>query len=250
MISPRYGGRARARTGHAWIGALSASLLVSVLTACGPGSDGSAPTRSVAAEDPSAAAVSAAAAASSSEAAASEAAASAKAEAEASASAQAEREEEERAKKEREKAEKERKEREEAERKEAEAARAKELLDPANYEEIDRRAWARLVRDPDSYVGDKYVIYGYVTQFDSATGVDTFRADTDAIWFERRYDYDHNTMVLAEDADLINEVLEGDVVKMHVQIAGAYTYDTQIGGSTTAPVVLVNIIEILSSSLD
>lgn len=248
MISPSTSRRTRAKTRRTWTSTLSAALLVSFLTACGTAGDAADPTTigSSAVEasaDEAAAEESAAAAAASSEAAASEAAkASAEAEAQASASAEAQREKE-REKKEREK-------KEEAERKKAEAALEKERLDPATYEEIDRRAWAQVVRDPDAFVGDKYVIYGYVTQFDSATGIDTFRADTDAVWFEDWYDYDHNTLVTAADSDVIKEVLKGDVVKMHVQVGGSFTYDTQIGGSTTVPVVLVNIIEILSSSLD
>jgi hypothetical protein len=34
------------------------------------------------------------------------------------------------------------------------------------------------VQQPDAYAGKKYIIYGQVTQLDSATGDDTFRADT------------------------------------------------------------------------
>lgn len=193
--------------------------------------------------------------------AASASSAAAQAEAEASASAQKEREESERkAEEERERLEaeeeRERKriEAEEKEREEAEAAVEAALeeqrLDPSNYDDIDRRAWAKVVRDPDSYAGDMYVIYGYVTQFDSATGTDTFRANTDAVMLADWYDYDHNTLVGAPDEKLIADVLNGDVVKMHIEVIGSFSYDTQIGGNTSVPLVAVNIIEIVSSSVD
>ena len=43
---------------------------------------------------------------------------------------------------------------------------------------VSKRQWAKIVKKPDSYKGDKYIIYGQVTQFDSATGDDNFLADT------------------------------------------------------------------------
>jgi hypothetical protein len=43
---------------------------------------------------------------------------------------------------------------------------------------VSKRQWAKIVEKPTSYKGDKYIIYGQVTQFDSATGDDNFLADT------------------------------------------------------------------------
>jgi hypothetical protein len=43
---------------------------------------------------------------------------------------------------------------------------------------LRKRQWAEVVKSPDAYEGKQYVIYGQVTQFDSATEADTFRADT------------------------------------------------------------------------
>jgi hypothetical protein len=43
---------------------------------------------------------------------------------------------------------------------------------------VSKRQWAKIVKKPDAYAGQRYIIYGQVTQLDSATGDDTFRADT------------------------------------------------------------------------
>jgi hypothetical protein len=43
---------------------------------------------------------------------------------------------------------------------------------------VTKRGWAKIVKNPDRYAGERYIIYGQVTQFDSATGDEGFRADT------------------------------------------------------------------------
>ena len=43
---------------------------------------------------------------------------------------------------------------------------------------VTKREWAKVVKNPDRYAGERYIIYGQVTQFDSATGDEGFRADT------------------------------------------------------------------------
>ncbi|WP_128970276.1 hypothetical protein [Rhodococcus opacus] len=67
---------------------------------------------------------------------------------------------------------------------EAERQRQAEVLaakmDRGTYEQIGDRDFALLAKDPDAHKGRKLVIYGVVTQFDSATGKTTFRAETGA----------------------------------------------------------------------
>jgi hypothetical protein len=100
-----------------------------------------------------------------------------------------------------------------------------------------------MVKNPDSWAGRKIVVYGVVTQFDSATGSTAFRADTGPSPMTDPYDYDHNTFITAHASGMVADVVEEDMVTMFVEVQGAYTYDTQIGGSTTVPALLVNIIE-------
>jgi hypothetical protein len=136
----------------------------------------------------------------------------------------------------------------EAKKKAAEAKRRAALKDPKSYAAIKPRDFALLVKSPDKHIGKKYVIYGHVTQFDSATGDDTFRADTAATRQSEWYDYDVNTLVCAEDAALLDDVVQDDLVTMYVEVLGSFSYDTQIGGSTTVPHFQVRIIKVTGST--
>jgi hypothetical protein len=129
------------------------------------------------------------------------------------------------------------------------AAAAKALRSPTTYKALSKRALAKVLRDPDAYKGKKYLLYAEVTQFDSATGVDAFRADV-AHADIRDYGYwigGDNAIVNAGVADL-SDVVQGDVVKMYVEVVGSMSYDTQIGGSTTVPQFEVNIIKVVGQS--
>jgi hypothetical protein len=100
-----------------------------------------------------------------------------------------------------------------------------------------------MAKDPDNWVGRRIIVYGVVTQFDAATGPSTFRADTGPTPEENPYDFDQNTFVTAHDSQMVSDIVEKDTVTMYAEVRGAITYDTQIGGSTTVPSLLVNIIE-------
>ena len=133
-----------------------------------------------------------------------------------------------------------------------ERARAAETarLDPSSYEVISPRDYAVLVKNPDAARGRKLVVYGYVTQFDAATGTAGFRANTAAAPSSAWYDYDVNSIVNAPagQSNILTNVVEGDLVTMNVEVVGAYSYDTQIGGNTTAPQFQVNIITVTGST--
>ncbi|MCK6210050.1 hypothetical protein KZX45_05780 [Georgenia sp. EYE_87] len=134
---------------------------------------------------------------------------------------------------------------EEAQRKaEEEAAAEAARLDPGTYAAISDRDWALVERDPDSHAGKKYVLYGYVTQFDSNTGPSTFRANTGGEAKSDWYDYDVNTIVSAEDPSILANVVTDDMVKMYVEVVSSFSYDTTMGGSMTVPLVQVNVIEV------
>ncbi|MFF0284508.1 DUF2510 domain-containing protein [Rhodococcus aetherivorans] len=123
----------------------------------------------------------------------------------------------------------------------AEAAR----LDPNTYEWISERDFALIAKNPSTAVGRKIVLFGRVYQFDSATGTGAFLAYTEPVQGNSKYDYDQNTWVNAHDPTILEPVVEDDIVKMYVEVKGAYSYDTQIGGNTTVPEVTVNIIEVV-----
>lgn len=130
-------------------------------------------------------------------------------------------------------------------------AKAKAVKNPKSYKAISKRALAKVMRNPDAYAGKKYIVYGEVTQFDSATGEDTFRADV-AYADIRKDNYGYwsegeNSFITAGAADLSDIVAE-DVVKMYVEVTGSFSYDTTMGGTMTVPQFTVNIIKRIGTS--
>ncbi|WP_156656479.1 hypothetical protein [Mycobacterium sp. 852002-51152_SCH6134967] len=116
-------------------------------------------------------------------------------------------------------------------------------LDRSTYATVTQREFALMAKDPDAWAGQKIVVYGVITQFDSATGATSFRADTGPAPGTNAYDYDQNTFVTAHDADMVANFVQKDRVTLYVEVQGAMTYETQIGGSTTVPSLMANIIE-------
>jgi hypothetical protein len=130
----------------------------------------------------------------------------------------------------------------------AEKAAEKTRKNPSSYKTIGARDYALLVKDPDAHIGEKYVVYGYVTQLDSATGTDTFRANTGSSTQSDWYNYDQNTVATAADPGDFANVVNDDLVTLYVEVVGALSYDTQIGGNTTVPNLKVNIIKVTGST--
>ena len=116
--------------------------------------------------------------------------------------------------------------------------------DLSTFRSVNAREYALIVKNPEAHVGEKIIIYGVVTQFDSATGSMSFRADTSAQRKRAWYNYDTNTIVDAPNPEFLSDVVIDDLVTMQVEVLGATSYDTQIGGNTTAPKMCVRGIEV------
>ena len=99
---------------------------------------------------------------------------------------------------------------------------------------IDAREWQVIAKDPDAHEGEHILVYGYVTQFDAATGTDTFRANVDGVEHsgdEYAYlDYEINTM-LRGDPTALQDIVSGGLFTAQVTVGGSVSYDTQIGGA-------------------
>ena len=102
------------------------------------------------------------------------------------------------------------------------------------YATLSNRAWAKLVKSPDTYTGKGYVIWGCIFQFDAATGAEGFLAQAAnkklSYWFT-----DGENASFTGDAAKLADFVEDDVVYMKVVSEGSYSYDTQAGGNTTVP---------------
>ncbi|RII42699.1 hypothetical protein DWB68_06015 [Galactobacter valiniphilus] len=107
----------------------------------------------------------------------------------------------------------------------------------------------KLVKKPDSSKGKSFVLYGQVTQFDAATGECVFRANVSESRQSSKYNYEHNSMLVAGDTEsdcsILDDVVTDDIVKVHATSMGSYSYDTQIGGNTTVPMFYVDKITVL-----
>jgi hypothetical protein len=105
---------------------------------------------------------------------------------------------------------------------------------PVSYATLTSRNWALLVKAPDNYKGDNYKIWGCITQFDAATGDNSFRAQ--ASYHVESYWYTNGAnSVFSGDATALADYVQNDVVQMDVVVLGSITYDTSIGGKMTVP---------------
>lgn len=117
-------------------------------------------------------------------------------------------------------------------------------LQPAR--KITSREWQLIAKDPDGHTGERLIVYGEVVQFDATTGGNGFRANVDGAEHKPKYgyaDYKTNTILHSEDASLLANVVENDLFKAEVTVAGAKSYETTMGGTLTAPQLTVTKIE-------
>jgi hypothetical protein len=112
----------------------------------------------------------------------------------------------------------------------------KETAKPKTDEAVHvmRRQWAKVVKSPDAYEGRQYAIYGQVTEFDSATEADTFRADTahkTQLMTAHRDTTDDGifdgkaALLTGDEADL-SDLVEDDVFRATVTVIGSSDKET------------------------
>jgi hypothetical protein len=111
---------------------------------------------------------------------------------------------------------------------------------PGSYASLSSRAWAKLVKSPDSYLGNGYKVWACITQFDAATGLDSFRGQA-SFRKESLYNWYSNASnaFFSGDATQLADFVSDDVVSMSVMSLGSFSYDTQNGGNTTVPLFQV-----------
>jgi hypothetical protein len=117
--------------------------------------------------------------------------------------------------------------------------------EPVQAVHVSKRRWAKIVKKPESYKGDRYIIYGQVTQFDSATGDDNFLADTAHRNIMSYGFFDGDNALLTGSAEQLDDLVEDDVFRASVTVLGKIDYDTQIGGNTTVPLLEVNSLKVI-----
>ena len=105
---------------------------------------------------------------------------------------------------------------------------------PISYKQLTAREWDLLVKTPDDYTGNGYIVWGCITQFDAATGEAAFLA-TSAEGPREYWSTDSDQAYFVGEPDLLRPFVEDDVISMTVISQGSYSFDTQDGGNTTVP---------------
>ena len=114
-----------------------------------------------------------------------------------------------------------------------------EDLDPSTYQALSPRDFALWVKNPDANTGRKIVLYGVVTQFDTGTGQDSFRANAGA----EAGDYAEGTIFYARDPSILSQVVAQDAVTIWCQGNGTETYKSTNNVEVTLPKFWINIIK-------
>lgn len=119
-------------------------------------------------------------------------------------------------------------------------AKKQVLIDSATF--VSERELALVVKDPSSNKGKIFKIWGTISQFDSATGTDAFRAQVSSqhqsYWYS-----DGESVVMTGDSSKLKDFVEDDVFLATVEVANPITYDNVMGGGITAPVFIIHKIE-------
>ncbi|WP_306913355.1 MULTISPECIES: DUF2510 domain-containing protein [unclassified Arthrobacter] len=120
-----------------------------------------------------------------------------------------------------------------------------------DYKEMPERDLAVLVKDPESHKGEMVVLHARVTQFDTATGGCSFRAEAAHVRPEDTFGYNHNSFFVGGaggvSCDQLKSYVDKDEVKVLATVKGLVEYKTMMGGQTAAPEFRVDQIERLAS---
>jgi hypothetical protein len=118
---------------------------------------------------------------------------------------------------------------------------------PIPYKTLSKRAWQRLIKAPDRYSGKRYRMWACITQFDAATGEDSFRGQ--ASYKKQPYWYsDGDNALFTGNANRLDSFVQDDIVWLQVESLGSFSYGTQIGGNTTVPLFSVDRIKRVKGS--
>ena len=125
---------------------------------------------------------------------------------------------------------------------EAQAKKAKKPK-PVPYKTLSKRAWQRLVKAPDRYSGKRYRMWACISQFDAATGEESFLASASYKNWRDDWWLNGDSAFFTGNANRLDSFVEDDIVWMQVESLGSFSYDTQIGGNTTVPLFEVKAIK-------
>jgi hypothetical protein len=114
------------------------------------------------------------------------------------------------------------------------------------FSEITQREWQLILKDVEGNKNRYVVVYGKITQFDSGTGLGSFRADVAGTKEElnKPFFLGDNTF-LSGDVDMLKNFVSKDKFKANVQVIGVYTYTSVSNIQISVPMLKVLNIELL-----
>lgn len=118
------------------------------------------------------------------------------------------------------------------------------LRDSATYVEVSQRDLEVILKDMRAHNGQRIILYGTVSQFDSATGPGRFLANVGTSTLGvGNYESAH----LVGDPATLKPFVENDEVKMFVVVDGEYSYTSTADFKLTVPQFQIGIIEMAGS---
>ena len=122
---------------------------------------------------------------------------------------------------------------------------------PPPAKPITARDWAKIAKDPDVHVGESIIVYGQVTQFDTATGTDQFRANVDGVLHTVEYGfagYETNTILVVDSNVNTDNLVEKDLFQANAVVDGTSSYTSTLNGSITTPKLRVTKLTVLGTA--
>jgi hypothetical protein len=114
------------------------------------------------------------------------------------------------------------------------------------FNKLTSRQWKKVAKAPNDYITKQYIVYGVVTQFDTSTSAEAFRANVDGV--NKEYDYEYNTNTILDNngvSKVLDDVVEGDEFRAKVIVNGEFTYESTMGAELAVPHLSVVSIKIL-----
>jgi hypothetical protein len=112
------------------------------------------------------------------------------------------------------------------------------------FKNLSLRDWQFIVKDPDGNKDQFVVVFGEITQFDSGTGLSTFRANVAGQdIFSNGYGGDNS--MLKGDLKVLKPFVVGDKFTAKVKILGTYSYTSTFSGEFTVPYLQIYEIKLL-----
>ncbi len=107
---------------------------------------------------------------------------------------------------------------------------------------ISERELALIVKDPDAHKGEIFKLWGEIAQFDSATGVDAFRAYVSHTRQKYWATYGEHVKLKGEKA-MLADFIKDDIFTATVEVSSTNTYDNVMGGGNTVPLFIIHKID-------